>query len=1238
MFTVVISRRWIRWLVRLVVYATLFVLCLLVSSRWWLPAVLPGLLGNAGIVVDSVEREPGGGLGFSGVVMETEAARVQVDAVGLPSVVIYLWELSQGEWSAASAIEVGQVTVELLRQEQSASQSAPVYLPELYRAIEGVLGRLDRWLPEIRVDTVEIAREAEAVASLSEITYSSRLLEASGSLRALDGAVRVRARLARGAEWILKADHENSGFALDVSVGASEGVVIVSSVLANAKQSELDFKGRFGADSWLPVEAQARTDLFTIDPRWLPAREGVDWKGLRISELDFQWEGGNYRGALQAAANLDLEAVGSDELFADFAFSGDLEKLKIETGEVVGNWIRLSIRDPFELRLRDGGVMQNALLRVDLDLSKQPFFEASGRVGARLRVTPSSGDGSDVQFELSGEDLALEDYKLSATRLSGHLRGDVLSIEEMSVQLASGAEESAVSISGAANLSSRELDFEYELVLPAEWLNERVGEPVLAGMLMAEGRLSGDIKRPLVEGALKPLELELPGMVPLAVSGEYRMEGRKRLFWSGQATVDDAAIEADLEAALSDDAVAVVLNRLAWRDADAPVLELRAPMPLEYRLTGNPDVPEARLRVAPFQLSGADAEIRGQWGPEQGLEFSLRNFDSQRVSRWVRGELPEVRVESVAASFPKLRPHLSGSLDLAAEVDLTGSEAPVRVDVGARFAADGFLAERLRIHLETTNILQGFFSLPVTFQLPTDELPFWSLRERGALEGELSAVVSPQIGDWLEQYTGVRIGGGTLDAQLGGTRLNPLGRLALRVNSLNPQVAGLPMLDRLEIDVVCSSEQIEIERANLSVNQSELSGTFRAPVEGLVEAVQGGARSWRTWLSNGSGRIELDDWRTENWSDVLPGMMRQSGRLGGALELRPGWDVCGSLSFEDFALRPTSNLPSVGSIEGQLELSERRLSVREASARIGGSPVELAGWVDAADFDALLWNFTASGENVPLVRTADMILRSDLALEGSLLERSQTPLIEGDLNLRSSTLLAAFDPLAPNVESGPQARPPYFSITAPAVADWRFDLKIDGDSFMRVRSPYFRSQLSANFDLGGTFAEPLLVGSIRTVDGELRFPGAKMRIARGEAFIEPSQPNTVQVDFDGTAQTASKIISMRVSQTLDDPLIQFRSTPPLPNSTIVRLLATGSTTGGGVGAVGLYLGQGFLGSGGLDEQLSDRLTIDMGEDTSRSGRNTVSARYELSEDYSLEGDYDVYDAYNLDLIWSIFKK
>ncbi|MFW6218059.1 MAG: translocation/assembly module TamB domain-containing protein, partial [Verrucomicrobiota bacterium] len=122
------------------------------------------------------------------------------------------------------------------------------------------------------------------------------------------------------------------------------------------------------------------------------------------------------------------------------------------------------------------------------------------------------------------------------------------------------------------------------------------------------------------------------------------------------------------------------------------------------------------------------------------------------------------------------------------------------------------------------------------------------------------------------------------------------------------------------------------------------------------------------------------------------------------------------------------------------------------------------------------------------------------------------------------------------------------------------------------------------------------------------------------------------------AKTGSYVVTMEVENTLSDPHVSFHSTPELANAQIVRLLATGGTSSGGAGTVGLYLGKGLLGAGGMNGGLSDKLTVDVGEDVSREGKNTVGIRYDLGGDTYLKGEYDVYDAYNLDLVWSLFKQ
>ena len=235
-------------------------------------------------------------------------------------------------------------------------------------------------------------------------------------------------------------------------------------------------------------------------------------------------------------------------------------------------------------------------------------------------------------------------------------------------------------------------------------------------------------------------------------------------------------------------------------------------------------------------------------------------------------------------------------------------------------------------------------------------------------------------------------------------------------------------------------------------------------------------------------------------------------------------------------------------------------------------------------------------------------------------------------------MLVEFDPLSPPVRSGPSARPPFFAVEEVPFNQWALDLRIEGERFLRVRSPYFQSLISAGFDLKGTLGEPLLLGALRIEEGHLSFPGAKLRLDSGEAFIEAAEPNTLRLDVSGTARTGAHVITMQVGGSAAEPQVHFEASPPLPNTAIVRLLSTGSTTGGGAGAVGLYLGRGLLGAGGMNEGLGDRLNVDFGEETTRSGRSTLGVEYKIEEDLSLQGEYDVYDSYNTDLLWTIFEK
>ena len=537
----------------------------------------------------------------------------------------------------------------------------------------------------------------------------------------------------------------------------------------------------------------------------------------------------------------------------------------------------------------------------------------------------------------------------------------------------------------------------------------------------------------------------------------------------------------------------------------------------------------------------------------------------------------------------------------------------------------------------------------------SDRLSISAFELSGA-EEQLSGAYSPETGVFLEVSN---VSGARLNHWLCEPLLScELESLTARITAFDPFPEGeleislleldlrnsfsnnnVPVIDSIQLQVVAGSEHLEIASGRVLLNESELEGSMRLPVDRLKDWLHSDVREARDLLKTLRGELNIKDWKMENWVEWLPaGLFRRSGSLNGSLKISEGFDLNGTIQFQDFALRPTGYLSSVEQISGNLLLANKRLELQSTSASVGGSRFEAAGWVDFQDNEAILWNIQILGENIPILRTTDMILRSDINLEALHLEQDGKPLVQGRLDLQASTLLIEFDPLAANTESSASLRPPFFSIEQEPIRDWLFDVTIFGDSFMRVRSPYFRTQLSADLHLGGSFKEPELFGSVRTTEGRLSFPGMRMQINRGEAFIMPSEPNTIQLDFTGMAQSASHVITMEVSNTIDEPHIQLNSTPELPNVEIMRLLATGTRDESGAAAIGLFLGKGFLGAGSMNETLMDQLTIDVSKRQSRSGFQTFSVRFDLNEDWSLRGEYDQFDAYNVDLIWNLLRR
>ena len=70
----------------------------------------------------------------------------------------------------------------------------------------------------------------------------------------------------------------------------------------------------------------------------------------------------------------------------------------------------------------------------------------------------------------------------------------------------------------------------------------------------------------------------------------------------------------------------------------------------------------------------------------------------------------------------------------------------------------------------------------------------------------------------------------------------------------------------------------------------------------------------------------------------------------------------------------------------------------------------------------------------------------------------------------------------------------------------------------------------------------------------------------------------------------------------------------------------------------LFAGKNLLSEFGIGGAGEGRLTVRSGEQLTEAGRPTYELEYELTDDWSLVGEYDRFSQYNLGLKWNVYSR
>jgi translocation and assembly module TamB len=456
-----------------------------------------------------------------------------------------------------------------------------------------------------------------------------------------------------------------------------------------------------------------------------------------------------------------------------------------------------------------------------------------------------------------------------------------------------------------------------------------------------------------------------------------------------------------------------------------------------------------------------------------------------------------------------------------------------------------------------------------------------------------------------------------------------------------PAQPTLPNLDDLVLHLRADRNAATLDSLAAKIEGQELRAAGRVPMDDgrwQLLARRPAAFDW----SRVEARIEIPDADLAAVARRLPALPLIQGRLRAVVQRTGDGTLTGEVHLRDGISRPVDPLGVVQAIHGDLTLTERTLAIHGFGATLGGEPVTLAGNAAFPAHGDPRFALRLKGANLPIVRRAGLLLRTDLDLRADTDAAGGTR-VTGTVNLRDCLVLADLRELLPIGQAGVTRQPPYFAVSVPPFGRWQLAIAVHGPRSVRVRTPVFIGSASPRFQLGGTLAEPRAVGEITVDQGQVFFPFATFQVQIGAIRLPESDPYHPQLTLHAVSNRQDYQLRLEASGPPDAPNITFSSNPPMEASQVLLLVTTGqpptnertgTTDQQRLARLGTYLGKGLF--GGLAGGDEGRLELNAGNQTSRQGRDTYEVDYRLSDRWSLVGEYDEFDDYNAGLKWRVY--
>jgi translocation and assembly module TamB len=1184
---------------------------------WWVAPVLRAVGRPWGAEFASYERVGYGHFILHDLHLRRPGLHVAVESIQAPTPVLWLWlrctgqaeELVAGSWS---------VVVQEREKVTLTPNAMAGWLP-LRGTLRHLATGLETWVPRASLGAGEVSWPGGGL-QLDAATWTERSLTVPTlNFGAYHGSALLRVPADADLLHLSLHTRDNNGSAR-LESGAKE---MTGDLLW--WDQPLRLEAEYAETGWLPATGTLVAKSWQLPGAVLKLEE--HYTALQ-GQGRIAWREGSYSAEMNVQG-VARQAKGPPPFELVLKGSGDLSHFTLKSAHADLPGISMDLSAPVTFDRQGRFSHGDASFKLLADLEKQPWIAAKGTARGLATLARNANGYPLLTYTLELRDVSFATLRVGSLELRGDLQWPRLTLTHGTVQL-TGSE--VIEMTGAYDFSLH------------EWVDLRL-KGTLSGKTLAAWLPAGltfDMAKFNIEGGGPPAKWAHTGGAELAALGLPRMKPlAARLQWNGLGgriehfTTAFSSGSTRVDATGSLQGPELDLATLSLGVDDQECLRLAHPAVLSWR---------DGLSCDSLELGGqGDASLALRWAEEGALKLALHRIPSRWLNDLILLEGPAWELDSLLLEGKWDKGPMSFSAVAAATLDL-GAGQSASLELDALGDKDGIQVKSLLVKEGTQLVLKAEGQLPVSL-LPGSRPP-QVLLGAGPLRAELSTGTGALFWRKFSELSGVEIMEPRASAHVEGTWAHPLGELRLQAArlSLNRERFGAeyPALEGLDLLLKGDDQVLTLEKLVVSVEGQAVQAQGKLPF-----ATGAWSELWASPLSfarrGAEWSLAIPDADVASFGRFLPQFMAPKGRVTVALNSQKGGVITGTLLLHDAASRPLGALGVFQEINAELKLEGRALELRGVTAKLGGQALTLSGTVRYPQDGIPRYALLLRGENLPFVRQSGLLVRGDLDLRLESTAAGAT-LLAGTVGMRDSLFFSDLKTLLPRGPKGPSHQAPYFAVGRMPFAAWLLDVTLAGKSFLRVRTPVFRAVASAQFHLGGTLGEPLLVGEATLGEGQVLMPFASLTHMEGRARITEEKPHELELYMRSSGRRYNYELGMELTGSAEDPRVTFSSSPPLESEQLMLMVMTGAAPANEIvfsssqrfARIGTYLGQTLLGNLSGDTGDSSRISVSSGEKVSRQGRETYEVQYKIGERWKWVGEYDEFDDFNLGIKWRLY--